>query len=85
MKFWGEGEVIEVLLAYDLIKPICRYEGGFTMPVPTGEYQVSDFYAVYATYRRRVFWDYIADKWVDILASLISLVSLIISIIAITR
>lgn len=78
-------EEITALVEYELVEPLCQMEGGFTMPVPTGEYQVSDFYAVYATYRRRALLDYIADKWVDILASLISLVSLVISIIAIMR
>lgn len=78
-------EEVSALLAYELVEPLCQMEGGFTMPVPTGEYQVSDFYAVYAAYRRRVLLDYIADKWVDILASLISLVSLFISVAALLR
>lgn len=78
-------EEVEVLLEYELVEPVCRFEGGFTLPVPTGEYQVSDFYTVYATLRRRVLLDYIADKWVDILASVISLISLVISIIAIMQ
>ena len=78
-------EEVEALMAYGLVEPVCRNVGGFTLPVPTDEYQVSEFYEGYATYRRRVLLDYIADKWVDILASLISLVSLFISVAALLR
>ena len=62
----------------------CEYKG-FGVPVPTDRYVVSDFYAIYAVYCHRELLDYIADKWVDILASVISLISLAISIVALLQ
>lgn len=76
---------VETLLEYDLVEPLCEMLGGFTLPVPTNRYQVSDFYSVYAAYRHRELLDCIADKWIDILASLISLLSLVISVVALMR
>jgi hypothetical protein len=78
-------EEVEMLREYGLVNAQYQMMGGFTVPMENGHYEISDFYEVYAAYRRREFWDYIADKWVDILASAISFVSLIISIIAIMR
>ena len=70
------------LLEYDLIQSQRENVDWFGVPVPTGRYVLSDFYAVYAAYCRRELLDYIADKWIDILASVISLLSLVISIAA---
>ena len=41
--------------------------------------------ACYRAIMRRAFWSYIADKWIDIFASLFSLAALIISIVTATR
>ena len=79
------GEDVETLMSYGLIEPKYEMVGGFTVPSPTDSYHVTEFYAVYAAYRRREWLDYIADKWIDIFASLISLVSLIMSVIALLR
>lgn len=78
-------EDIETLLEYDLVEPEYEMMGGFTLPVPTNRYRVSEFYSVYAAYRHRERLDYIADKWIDILASFISLVSLVISVAALMQ
>lgn len=39
----------------------------------------------YKQIKRQQFWAYIADKWIDILASLVSIISLVVSIIAMCR
>lgn len=73
---------VAALLEYGLIEPQREQIEGFGVPVPTGRYLLADFYAVYAAYRRRELLDYVADKWIDVLASVISLLSLVISIAA---
>ena len=79
------GEEVEALESYGLVEPIREKYKGFGVPVPTDRYVVSDFYAIYAGYCHRELLDYIADKWVDILASVISLISLAISIVALLQ
>lgn len=76
---------VQVLIEYGLEVPLCSPYEGFGLPVPNGLYVVSDFYAVYAAYCHRELLDYLADKWVDILASVISLISLTISIAALLQ
>ena len=70
------GEEVEALESYGLVEPIREKYKGFGVPVPTDRYVV---------YCHRELLDYIADKWVDILASVISLISLAISIVALLQ
>lgn len=80
-----EKSSVQALLDYGLIVPLCSQYKGFGLQVPNGSYIVSDFYVVYAAYCHRELLDYIADKWIDILASVFSLISLAISIVALMQ